>query len=88
MERIEISTSNTSLSDLVKHVSQDRVSIEVSEDQVPLAMIVPIDKTRSMDDLDRALRGCSRLGEDTEAFARDVLDVRQSIGELDSPWES
>lgn len=88
MERIEISTSNTSLSDVVRHVSQDRVSVEVSEGQVPLAMIVPIERIRSMDDLDRALRGCSRLSEDADAFAKDVLEVRQSIGELDNPWES
>jgi antitoxin (DNA-binding transcriptional repressor) of toxin-antitoxin stability system len=87
MERIEI-TANISLSDIVKHVSRDRVSVELSEGQVPLARIVPIDKPQSMGDLDRALRDCTRLGEDAERFADDVLSVRQSIGELDDPWES
>jgi hypothetical protein len=87
MERIEIS-ENISLSDLVKHVSQDQVSVELSEGQVPLARIVPIDKSQSMADLDRALRDCPRLGDDAEQFAHDVLSVRQSIGELDDPWES
>jgi antitoxin (DNA-binding transcriptional repressor) of toxin-antitoxin stability system len=88
MERIEISTSNVSLSDIVKHVSRDRVSVEVSDGQVPLAKIVPIEKPQSMADLDRALRNCARLGEDAEQFSHDVLSVRQSIGELDDPWES
>ena len=41
-----------------------------------------------MVDLDRALRDCTRLGSDAEQFALDVLSVRQSIGELDDPWES
>jgi antitoxin (DNA-binding transcriptional repressor) of toxin-antitoxin stability system len=88
MERIEISNSNVSLSDIVKHVSRDRISIELSEGQVPVAIIVPIDKPTTMADLDRALRECARLGDDAEAFSKDVLSVRQSIGELDDPWES
>ena len=83
MERIEISNPNVSLSDIVKHVSRDRISVELSDGQVPLAIIVPIDKPTTMADLDRALRACTRLGDDAEAFSRDVLSVRQSIGELD-----
>jgi hypothetical protein len=88
MERIEISNPNVSLSDIVKHVSRDRISVELSDGQVPLAIIVPIDKPTTMADLDRTLRACTRLGDDAEAFSRDVLSVRQSIGELDDPWES
>ncbi len=87
MERIEISNPNVSLSDIVKHVSRDRISVELSDGQVPLAIIVPIDKPTTTD-LDRALRACTRLGDDAEAFSRDVLSVRQSIGEFDAPWES
>lgn len=88
MEKIELSNTDISLSDIVKHVSRDRVTIELSDGQVPLARIVPIAKTQTMTELDRALRDCSRLGDDAESFARDVLSVRQSIGELDDPWES
>ena len=88
MERIEITTTNFSLSDIVKHVSRDRVIVELSDGQVPVARIVPIDKPQSMSNLDQALRGCVRLGEDAESFAEDVLSVRQSLGELDDPWES
>ena len=88
MERIEISTPNISLSEIVKHVSRDRVTVELSEGQVPLARIVPVDRPRSMTDLDRALRHCTRLGEDAESFAHHVHSARQSIGELDDPWES
>lgn len=41
-----------------------------------------------MAELDRALRECIRLNEDAESIAEDVISVRQSIGELDDPWES
>jgi antitoxin (DNA-binding transcriptional repressor) of toxin-antitoxin stability system len=88
MEKIEISNTNFTLSDIVKHVSRDRVTIELSEGHVPLARIVPIATTQTMAELDRALRDCDRLGDDAESFASDVLSVRQSIGELDDPWES
>jgi antitoxin (DNA-binding transcriptional repressor) of toxin-antitoxin stability system len=88
MEKIEISTANVSLADIVKHVSRDRVTVELSDGQVPMARIVPIDRPQTMSDLDRALRNCARLGEDAEQFADDVLSVRKSIGELDDPWES
>ncbi len=88
MERIEISSAHISLSELVKHVSRDQVSIELAEGSVPLAKIVPIASKRSMADLDQALRENSKLGDDADGFAQDVLSVRRSIGELDDPWES
>lgn len=88
MEKIEISNTNISLADIVKHVSCDRVTIELSEGHVPLARIVPNAKIQTMTDLDRALRDSSRLGDDAESFAHDVLSLRQSIGELDDLWES
>jgi len=88
MEKIEISNTNISLADIVKHVSRDRVTIELSEGHVPLARIVPIAKIQTMTELDRALRASSRLGDDAESFAHDVLSLRQSIGELDDQWES
>lgn len=88
MEKLDLSVAKISLSEIVKHVSRDRVTVELSEGQVPLARIVPIDAPRSTAELDRALREQARLGEDAEAFATDVLSVRQSLGELDDPWES
>jgi len=88
MERIEISIVNVSLSDIVKHVSRDRVTVELSDGEVSLARIIPVARTRSMAELDRALRERIRLNDDAESFAEYVLSVRQSIGELDDPWES
>ncbi len=88
MERIEISNTNISLSDIVKRVSRDRVTIELSDGEFPLARIVPIAKAQTMTELDRALRDCDRLGDDAESFEKDILSVRESNGKLDDPWES
>ncbi len=88
MERIEITNANISLSHLVKQVSRDRVPVELVDGQVPLARLVPIDQTHSMAALDRALRDTAMLGDDVEAFSKDVRSIRESLGELDDPWES
>lgn len=88
MERIEISSGKIDLSAIVRHVSQDGVSVELSEGQVPLARIVPLERRHSMAALDRAMREATRLGDDAESFASDVLSVRESLGELDDPWAS
>jgi hypothetical protein len=55
---------------------------------VPLALLLFAPSGHSLADLDRALRESPRLGEDSEAFERDVFAIRQSFGELDAPWES
>ncbi len=88
MERIEITPTDTNLFDIIKQVSQNRISVELTEGQVPVARIVPVDSGNTMAALDRAMRDSARLGDDAEAFAEDVLSIRQSLGELDDPWDS
>lgn len=88
MQRIDLTTTSMSLAEMVKQVSRDRVPFEISEQQVPLARIVPIDAEHSLADLERALRELPRLGDDAEEFEREVLSTRISLGELDDPWES
>ena len=88
MERVEISAAELNLPAIINQVRRDRVPIELSDGQVPVARIVPIEKTHSMAELEQALRTTSRLGTDSEDFARDVLSVRQDLGELDDPWGS
>ncbi len=89
MERIEVSTAVNELSEIVRYVSQSRVAVELSEAQVPLVRIVPIDESHhSMGALDRALREIPRLDADTDAFEKDIHSVRQSLDKLDDPWKS
>jgi hypothetical protein len=86
MERVEISDVN--LVDVVKHVARDQVAVELADGQVPLAKLIPIGKKSSMSDLDRALRKNLPLVEGDQAFAQDVLSVRDSLEKLDDPWAS
>lgn len=88
MERIEISAAQINLPEIVRQVSRDGVAVELSDQQVPLARIVPVRRVMSMIELDRALKETETLGEDAESFARDVFAARESIGELDDPLES
>jgi hypothetical protein len=88
MEKIEISTAKTDLTEIARYVSKNRVTIELVDGEVALARIVPLEQKHSMAELDRAMRDAQRLGEDAHSFATDVLSARPSIGELVDPWES
>jgi hypothetical protein len=68
MEKIEISNTNISLSEIAKHVSRDVVAIELSDGQVPLARVVPISKTQTLTELGRALRALPSLADDAESL--------------------
>lgn len=88
MERHEISTDKMDWPNLVRHVVRDRVVVELSDGELPIAMLVPIECPRTMADLDAALRQLPRLGEDANRFEADIQEVRASMKELDDPWES
>ena len=78
MERIEISSKTIDLMAIVRRVSSDRVLVELTEGQVPLVQIVPVEQPHSMAELDRALRATPRLADDANSFAADVLADRQT----------
>lgn len=88
MERHEISTEKIDWPNLVRHVVRDKVVVELAEGELPIAMLVPIERPRTMAGLDSALRLIPRLGEDATSFEADLQDVEASMKELDDPWES
>lgn len=88
MERHEISTEKIDWPSLVRHVVRDRVVVELADGELPIAMLVPIERPRTMADLDAALRQLPRLGEDATSFEADIQEFRASMMELDDPWES
>ncbi len=88
MERHEISTEKIDWPSLVRHVVRDRVIVELADGELPIAMLVPIERPRTMADLDAALRKIPRLGEDAISFEADIQEVRASMRKLDDPWES
>ena len=88
MERHEISTEKIDWLNLVRHVVRDKVVVELAEGELPIAMLVPIERPRTMAALDAALRQLPRLGDDATSFEADLQDVRTAMKELDDPWES
>jgi hypothetical protein len=88
MERHEISTEKIDWPNLVRHVVRDRVAVELAEGELPIAMLIPIERPKTMADLDKALRQLPRLGVDATSFEADIHGVRASMNELDDPWES
>jgi len=88
MERREILSASIDWPNLVRHVIDDQVVVELAEGQVPVARLVPIGKSKTMADLDRVLRQVPALGDDAESFAADLQDSKASMKALDDPWES
>lgn len=88
MERHEILTEKIDWPNLVRHVVRDRVVVELAEGELPVAMLVPIDRPKTMADLDKALRLLPTMGDDAVSFEADIQDIRASMKDLDDPWES
>jgi len=89
MERHEISTEKIDWPELVRHVACERIIVELFEGQRPIAMLVPIERRKTMAELDAALRLLPRLGaDDATSFEADIQEVRASMSELDDPWAS
>ena len=88
LERHEFLSNKIDWPNLVRHVVRDRVVVELAEGQIPVAKLVPIERPKTLADLDRALRQLPLLGEDAKRFEALVNEVRSSMNELDDPWES
>ncbi len=76
MESHEFLSSKIDWPNLVRHVVRDRVVVELAEGEIPVAKLVPIERPKTLADLDRALRQLPSLSDDAECFESDVNDVR------------
>jgi hypothetical protein len=88
MERHEILSPTINWPELVRHVAEDQVVVELADGQIAMARLVPIQRPKSFADLDLALRKLPSLGDDAERFEADLREVRSSMQPLDDPWES
>ena len=88
MERHEILSPTINWPELVRHVAEDQVVVELADGQVAMARLVPIHKPKSFAELDKALRELPSLGNDAESFEADVQEVRSAMKPLVDPWES
>jgi antitoxin (DNA-binding transcriptional repressor) of toxin-antitoxin stability system len=79
MERHEISTEKIHWPELVRHVACERVVVELSDLQRPIAMLVPIERRKTMAELDVALRLLPRLGVAGPKQRRDASDLARRL---------
>lgn len=88
MEKRQLLGNDIDWRDLIRHVFHDRVVVELSEGELPVALLVPIERPKSMANLDKALRSTPRLADELSSFESDIIDGKASLNELDDPWES
>lgn len=88
MERKEINAENSSWNSLLRHVARDQATVEVSENDVPIARIEPIRRAVLMSELDTVLSDLPSLGTDLDSFAADIEDALNQFPDEGDPWAS
>ena len=88
MEKQDISNPNIDWARLVRHVAHDQVSVELADGMVAIAQVIPMKKSVKMKDFASMMAKLPSLGDDVEAFAKDVDTVRNSFQDVSDPWES
>ena len=83
MERVSIAEARRDLDGLIDRITARGESIQLERDECVIATIVPTPPAnrkvcQTMDDLAALLNSLPRLGDDAEAFARDVEEARNS----------
>lgn len=92
MERISIAEASRDFRAVVDRVKQG-MAIEVEDNELVVATITPAPPIpprvcRTMNDLAALLNSLPDLGDDAEAFARDIEEARNSYPPETDPWES
>ena len=88
MERISVTQAARNFSDLLNRVYYQGISVELERNNKVIARLVPVRPTPSLraEDLPAFLASLPKLGEDAEAFARDVKAVDELFIE-DEVWD-
>ena len=89
MERISITEASHQLNALVDRVSDEGIIIELERDHEPIACLSPLRSKKPLMacDLNAFFASLPSLGDDAEAFARDVEEARKSFPPEADPWE-
>ncbi len=88
MERRDFNDAGLDWASLIEHVARDNTPVEIERNNVPLVRITPVRRPITMADLNEIFAKAPRLGDDAEAFARDVEEYRNSLQPPKDPWES
>ena len=88
MERREITAGNFDWNSLLRHVVGDQATVEVSENDVPVARIGPIRRSVLMSEIDAVLAALPSLGTDVDGFAADIERALNELPTEGNPWAS
>jgi prevent-host-death family protein len=89
VERINATKAARNFSDLLNRVYYQGISVELERNNKVIARIVPAKPSSSLraENLRELLASLPKLGDDAEAFAEDVLSVRDTLLPERSPWD-
>jgi antitoxin (DNA-binding transcriptional repressor) of toxin-antitoxin stability system len=89
MERMTVAEASRDLKALVHRVCELGITVDLEQDHEPVVRITPIRAKRPVmaSDLNELFASLPSLGDDAEAFARDVEEGRRSFLPEKDPWE-
>ncbi len=73
---------------ILRHVVRAKTTVEISENDVPVARIEPIRRSISMSELNSVLSALPSLGTDIDSFATDIERALSEFPDADDPWAS
>ncbi|MEK6259485.1 MAG: hypothetical protein AABP62_12785 [Planctomycetota bacterium] len=90
MEQLTVEEASRDFTSLVDRVVKSGVTVELMRDDLPVARIIPAVSKRgaTMEELAAVLNSLSSLGDDAEAFARDVEEGRKGFLPEKDHWGS
>jgi len=89
MEQVNVTQAARQLSDLLNRVAYQGASFELTRGGRSIARLVPAGppKRVKVSELNDIFARIPKLGDDAEAFERDIADVQSSLVPDRDPWE-
>ena len=89
MERVTVADASRDFQALVHRVSEEGITIDLEQDHEPIVRMTPIHVKRPVMacDLNELFASLPSLGDDAEAFAKDIEEGRRNYLPEKDPWE-
>jgi antitoxin (DNA-binding transcriptional repressor) of toxin-antitoxin stability system len=89
MERMTVADAGRDFNGLVNRVCSEGISVELEQGDKVVARLTPggAPSPLKVSDLNAFLQGLPQLGDDAEAFDRDLRDVRNQFPAEADPWD-
>jgi len=89
MEEISVTAAARNLSELLNRVAYQGASFELVRGGKRIARLVPAGPAKQIkvSELNRLFAGFPGLGDDADAFARDIEELRRKLPLEKDPWD-